>query len=389
MINKKKSYNEKLKVILISHAYIPNENQKNLSFLAKNVDLKAIVHQWHPNLRTKEGRILYGRTSIKDLSLIVWVRPFYIKGQGILCPFGRILRSHNPDVINLEYAPWSPLTIETLALAKIYAPRAKIVLFVKKNTYIPKPFILEKVKLYLRKVIDKKISAYIATSRMTKNMYIDLLGIRPNKIYVCNHMGVDLELFSPVNDRPEDNTGTVVIYCGTLHSKKGVVELVEAVRRLVVQKRLLVQLRLVGEGPLRAKLEYETRNSSWLRVEGPVPHRQVATFLRKSAVFAFPSRNETDHQEHDAHALMEAMAVGLPAVTTKSGIIPEITDKQAAFFVQENSPGQIAERVAQLVISPELRKKMGCHARLLAVKHFGLATLAHKKTDIYKEICDG
>ena len=375
----------RLRVTLINHCYVAAENQKNLTHLAKKVDLQAIVPKW---VVLENGKRKYGCSYIQDSSILIWRRPFYPFRQCILQPFGRLLAKHNPDIIHIEYGPWSPLTVETAMLASHFCPKAKLVLTVKKNTYLPKQFFLEQIKTYLRKRMDKKISGYIATSEMAKNLYGDWLGVDSDKIYVCHNLGVDLDIFSPVRaDSSDSNKKTVVGYCGRLDSKKGVPELIEAVRKLVVEKGFTIKLRLLGKGGcLRHKLEKKALNIPWLSIEGPVPHKEVAAFLQKCDIFAFPSRNEPDHQEHDAHALMEAMAVGLPSVTTKSGIIPEITDINAALFVHENSPSELAESISMLINSTQRRLKMGRHARLLAEQYFGLSTTAKGKTKIYKEI---
>jgi glycosyltransferase involved in cell wall biosynthesis len=377
--------NERLRVTLIGHCYIAAENQKNLTHLAREVDLQTIVPKW---VHLGKGEKKYGRAHLPDPSILVWQKPFYVFKQHALWPFGRLLEMSEPDIIHSEYETWSPITVEAAMLAKHFCPKARLVLTVKKNTYLPKNILLEQTKTFFRKRIDRRVSAYIATSEMARNLHRDWLGEDAQKFYICHHLGVDLSLFSPVAP-PSMNSSTKVVvgYAGRLDPRKGIPELIEATRRLATQDSYSIKLRLLGKfGSLRHELEREAADLSWLSIEGPVDHKDVAPFLQGCDLFVFPSRNEPDHQEHDAHALMEAMAVGLPSVTTKSGIIPEIVDSQCALFVRENSPSDLSEKIAKLIKSPEDRIRMGRHARALAEESFGLETVAKRKVEIYKDI---
>jgi glycosyltransferase involved in cell wall biosynthesis len=374
---------KKLRVTIIQHSYIADENQKNLDYLGEELELQAIVPKW---LR-EDGQRIYGDSFVAR-PMIKWQTPVYIPGtkQMLLYPFGRLLAEHRPDLIVVGGAPWSPLVIETLLLAKLFAPRARIVCNVQKNTYQPNGVLKGAVKKAFRQATYKRIAAYVVASSKVEDLYRHRLGIAPKKIYIRYPLGVDLDLFCPCTPPSSgSNQHAIIGYCGKFHPRKGVPELIEAAKKLVNEYGLSIQLRLLGDGLLRPTLEREAACSTWLSIEGPVAHKDVASFLQGCDIFAFPSRTEPDHEEHDGHALAEAMAVGLPAVTTSSGIIPELTTEESALTVRENSPEVLAQALAKLVRSPALREGMGRHARSLALD-FGLATLAKRHADIYQEI---
>jgi glycosyltransferase involved in cell wall biosynthesis len=111
--------------------------------------------------------------------------------------------------------------------------------------------------------------------------------------------------------------------------------------------------------------------------------------LQACDLFAFPSRNEPDHQEHDGHALMEAMAVGLASVATRSGIIGELTDSEATHFVRESVHGDLVAALRDVVVHPERRAAMGRRARALAELRFGLESLARRRRRIYEDVRHG
>jgi len=371
------------RVTLINHAYLSAENQKNLTHLARHVVLQTIT----PSRLSRALGGLSAATDGPDSATIVWKRSFVLAGQIVLWPFGKALAQHEPDVVHVEYAPWSPQSIQALVFARAFAPKAKLVLTMKKNTYMPKAFLIEQAKTAVRRAVDRRVAAYLAESALAKQLCVEWLGIAPERIHLCQQLGVDLDIFVPcAAPRPEGRL--IVGYVGQLHARKGVNELVEAVRELA-NAGLDIEARLLGDGPLRAPLLELAKRVPWLSIHGPVPHRQVAPFLQGCDVFVFASRNEPDHQEHDAHALMEAMAVGLPAVTTKSGIIPEQVDAESALMVREGCHHDLAAKLQLLASNRDLRLAMGRRAHQLATERFGLEVLAKKRARIYEEVARG
>jgi glycosyltransferase involved in cell wall biosynthesis len=372
----------RLRVTLVNHAYVAAENQKNLSALAREVDLQTIVPAWYPN---EQGGVHHGAGLDEQARTIVWKQPLMVRGQCLLYPFGIELAKHRPHLVHVEYAPWSPLTLETAMLVRRHAPQAKLVVTIKKNTYLPRQGPKELAKAMLRRTMAGRIAAYVATSEMARQLCLRFFGYEQREVHVCEQLGIDLERFSPaVHER--DGGEVVIGYVGRLEAYKGVVELVQAVRQFSEQAGAQVRLRLLGNGSLRPRLEQLARELPWLSLEGPVPHGAVARFLRECDVFALLAENEPDHQEHDAHALIEAMATGLPAIVTRSGVIAELVDESAALFVREGSVGDVCAAIARLTADRALRRSLGARARAIALARFGLAHVAKRRETIYRTV---
>ena len=148
------------------------------------------------------------------------------------------------------------------------------------------------------------------------------------------------------------------------------------------------RLELLGNGALRAECVAAGGSKPWLRVREPVPHDQVPDFLRELDVFALPSRVSEDHEEHDAHALLEAMAVGLPCVGTRSGITPEIIGDGSGVLAEPNSATALEHALKQVIGDLELRRELAERARQKALASFSPEALAASKSEIYEEILD-
>jgi colanic acid/amylovoran biosynthesis glycosyltransferase len=111
------------------------------------------------------------------------------------------------------------------------------------------------------------------------------------------------------------------------------------------------ELELVGDGPLRAELEREVGAlglGGRVRFHGAVPEPVVAEVLARADVFALPSVISPDgDREGIPNALIEAMAAGLPAVSTYHSGVPElIEDGRTGFLAQ---PGDVESLRATLV----------------------------------------
>ncbi len=376
------SASPKPRVLLVSHSYTAAENQLNLEHLGKHCDLLSVV----PEIKSDAGLHPDRSSSLPEGPGLVGKRSLpYLGSNRFISPFGAELRRHSPDLVNVEYDPWSPLTLETIALTRWHAPGAKLVCSVKKNTYLTKARPKEWVKRSLHHWAAERVDGYIAASDSVRELSIQRFGIDPERIHTCHHLAVDLEQFQPEPHAHTPVAAPAIGFVGEWHERKGVIELVHAAQ-LLADKGLHFELRLLGTGPLRHWLKMRAQNRPWLKLAEPVPHRAVSGFLRKCQIFAFPSRALPDHQEHDAHALMEAMACGLPSVVTESGIISELVGTDCSIASSMENHQELANGLEALILDDSLRRRLGQAARARALSSFGLESVAARRAAIYRRI---
>ncbi|MEO6569756.1 MAG: glycosyltransferase family 4 protein, partial [Opitutaceae bacterium] len=145
-----------------------------------------------------------------------------------------------------------------------------------------------------------------------------------------------------------------VLFVGSLGQRKGLSYLFDACRRLGSS----VELTIIGQKPLEfcAILDRELAAVRWLPT---CPHAQVLAEMTAHDVFVFPSLFEGF-----GLVLLEAMAMGLPIITTAHTAGPDlIRDGVEGFIVPIRSGAAIAERLEKLRLEPGLRREMSENAK--------------------------
>ncbi|RSC60270.1 colanic acid biosynthesis glycosyltransferase WcaL [Citrobacter amalonaticus] len=174
------------------------------------------------------------------------------------------------------------------------------------------------------------------------------MGCPPEKIAV-SRMGVDMTRFT---HRPVKAPGTPleIISVARLTEKKGLHVAIEACRQLKEQG-VAFRYRILGMGPwerrLRTLIE-QYQLDDVIEMPGFKPSHEVKTMLDNADVFLLPSITGTDgDMEGIPVALMEAMAVGIPVVSTVHSGIPELVDAgESGWLVPENDAHALAQQLA-------------------------------------------
>jgi glycosyltransferase involved in cell wall biosynthesis len=168
-------------------------------------------------------------------------------------------------------------------------------------------------------------------------------------------LGVDLQEFAPAP--PRDRKGPTKLICvGRLVPAKGHLILVRAVAHLL-ENGVDLQLRLIGQGPERASIEafiaaHKLEDSVIL--EGALNHQSTRQKLLQSDIFVLAS-----FAEGLPIALMEAMAMEIPCVSTFVAGIPElIGDGREGLLVPPSSEEALAVALQRLTCDLELRRRL-------------------------------
>ncbi|MDJ0843206.1 glycosyltransferase family 4 protein [Crocosphaera sp.] len=171
--------------------------------------------------------------------------------------------------------------------------------------------------------------------------------------------------------QPQAGEPVRCVYLGRLVDWKGVQYLVEAFLSVVKQTNAVLEI--VGDGELRGQLEEAAKNygiEQHVHFHGWQSHDRCVELLNQSDIFIMPSLRESG-----GHAVLEAMALGLPVVVTRWGGPAQTVSPDCGILVDPDSPGAFVQGLAEAIIhlanSPELRESM---ARIgpLQVKRQGL-----------------
>jgi glycosyltransferase involved in cell wall biosynthesis len=175
-------------------------------------------------------------------------------------------------------------------------------------------------------------------------------GVNAAKVHVIPY-GVDLGIFAPSQvDARQAEFG--VIYAGQFSQRKGVSYLLEGYRRFAGTGTTLT---LVGK-PMGSMAPLEPF-ASWFRHVPHLTRQDLAAEYCRHDVFVFPTV-----LEGMGLVVAEAMACGLPVITTANGPDELVRDGIDGFIVPQRDPNAIAEKLELLRADPELRRKMGASA---------------------------
>ena len=186
--------------------------------------------------------------------------------------------------------------------------------------------------------------------------------------------GIDLERFAFRGPQP---TGPAVVVA-RLTAEKDVQNLLRAVRQVV---DVLPQFRLeiAGDGPCRAELERlaaELGIGDRVRFLGEV--RDVPALLARARLFVLPSQTEGI-----SLTILEAMASGLPVVTTKVGGNPEIVESGTGVLVPPRDPAALAHGILRVAGNPDEALFLGRAARRRVETHFDVRKMVAQYAAVY------
>lgn len=204
-------------------------------------------------------------------------------------------------------------------------------------------------------------------------------GARPERLerMMYGTWGVDTAEFSPDGPRAElRNAPPAIVFLGRLERAKGVFDLVAAMP--MVLARTSAQLLFIGEGPdeqsLKSAVEVAGLAAAVTFV-GAIKNREVPRFLRSASVLAAPSRTTRRWAEQVGMSAIQAMACGVPVVSTRSGSIPEfIDDGVTGELVPEGDPAALASALVRLLADDGMHRRFALSAREQAVRRFDART---------------
>ena len=176
--------------------------------------------------------------------------------------------------------------------------------------------------------------------------------------------------------------GEVVSTVGRLTAIKQHRLFLDVVARAAAERPHLLAL-VVGDGELRGELE---AYAAHLRIADRVRflgwRRDLATIYGATDVFLLTSRNEGTPV-----ALIEAMASGVPGVSTDVGGVKDVIPSPAlGRLVSSGNAAGLAAAVTELLADAGLRRSTGERARAHVVRHFGIERLVREIATLYRDL---
>lgn len=234
------------------------------------------------------------------------------------------------------------------------------------------------------------VKNYLANSESVKKQYSEQFGADHHKIMVVPN-GIDVDYYDSLaknRNLPRSlgiGSGGLILTCvANLHAYKGHTYLLEAFEQ-VFQNQQNITLLLVGDGPEKNHLLNQiNRYTSKSNILFLGRRNDIPQILKITDIFVMPT-----FLEGMSNAILEAMASGLPIITTN---IDEnkrwLEESASALLVDPGSSSQIARAIKTLLDDPALAKRLAAQAKTVVRERYSIASTSQTFTKTIYRLLD-
>ena len=246
------------------------------------------------------------------------------------------------------------------------------------------------LRIFEERMLERS-NKIIAVSDFTRRELHRFYKLDESKIRVI-HNGVDIDKFKPALDKrkakldlgfnPED---IIILSVGRLYARKGLFTLIESIPR-VVKRFKNAKFVISGKGQsneMKKLINHATRLGVRDNIvfTGYYPDKKLPKLYQAADVFAFST-----FYEHHPFAVLEALASGLPVVTTNVGGIPEtIEDGKNGFLCHPFDPQEFSGRILYFLEHSAEAREMAFQARKTIEERFDWRLIVQKVLKVYNE----
>ena len=288
------------------------------------------------------------------------------------------------DIIHCQFGTQS---YRGLAFRQVNAPKAKLITTFRGHDI--SSFVQQKGANVYQQVF-RHGDFFLTNCDFFRNKAISI-GCPPDKIKV-NRSGLDCDRFTyRSRSLPEDGRVQIAT-TGRLVEKKGIEYVIGAVAKLVPAYPRL-RYKIIGEGHLRhrfTELIQELKITDNVELMGWRDETEIVETLKNTHIFVAPSITAADgNQDAPINVLKEAMAIGLPVVSTYHGGIPELVeDGKSGFLVPEKDVQALADKLGYLIEHSQLWSPMGKAGREFVLQHYNLDRINDDLINVYLSLVD-
>jgi glycosyltransferase involved in cell wall biosynthesis len=219
-----------------------------------------------------------------------------------------------------------------------------------KNSFLKST--INMVEMYLHHSIlhiYNKVDCFIAPSKFLRDKTLEL-GFKGNIVHLPNF--IDVSEYIPVYPATENS----LVYFGRLSEEKGLFTLLDAI------KRLDIQLKIIGDGPQKELLLQKIKQEQISNVSllGYKNRKELLPEIQQSIGVVIPS----EWYENNPRAILESFAVGKPVIGSNIGGIPELVkDSETGFLFTPGNSEALRDKIIQMKSNLQKTREMGRTAR--------------------------
>jgi len=289
----------------------------------------------------------------------------------------RALESLDPTIVHIHIASRGS-TLRKVILAEMVARAGRPLVLHAHGSEFDQ--FHRKLPAAVRRNVNRSLqraNVFITLSSQWRDFYVEECEISPSQIVVLPN---PVSVPAHVPDRSGRDC-VQFVHLGRLGERKGGYDLVDAFAGLPEGLRNRARLVLAGDGDVDGVRKRAEPLGSSVEVLSWVDARERDRLLTQSDVFALPSRAEGVPM-----ALLEAMAYGLPSITSPVGGIPDVfRDGADGTLVTPGDVEQIRAAMANYIVDDAARLAAGRNARIRA-SDFDVQVYARRLAEIYQRI---
>jgi glycosyltransferase involved in cell wall biosynthesis len=235
----------------------------------------------------------------------------------------------------------------------------------------------------------KRADFIICISNFHRDLYLKL-GARPEQLHIV-YCGIDVHKFSLPSESVRPADGIIHIRSsGRLVEKKGFIYLIKACKTLS-EHNVAFECTIAGSGPLEQELRdaigrYDLADK--VTLTGKVLKQEdITSFAHSGTVYCLPCVWASDNDADGLpQMLMENMASGLPAISTRLVGIPDLViDGLTGLLIEPNDAIQLANAIERLAGDRELSRRIAVAGRKHIIQHFELGNALQPLIKLYNK----
>jgi glycosyltransferase involved in cell wall biosynthesis len=370
--------NNKPKILIVGPLPPPNGGVATAVSNILNSDLRNEFRLMHVSSSNRRSTNKKGKMDILNVGFLGWQ---IIKLISAMIVF-------RPCIVQIESSCGISFLKNSIFVILARIAGRKIILSIYgetfENFYQKLPPIRQKyVKFVLNSCNKIKIE-----SQGWRDFFVEKIGINASDICIIpNAVFLPDEVF---RNRDNDLTGEKLklLFLGVLKKKKGIFDFLKSIK-ILKDKGYNFKAEIVGpegeRGEMEKVFDYIEKESinEIVGVHGEKQHNEVGEFYSVADIYLLPS-----YTEGFPYAILEAMAYGLPIISTKVGGIPElIEDGVNGFLVDPGDADALAEKIEILMGNKKLREIMGKNNREKIKNKYSMDKQVEKIKNIYNILC--
>lgn len=371
----------KLRVLIVSHAYVVGVNQGKLKAIAdtEEVELALLApNNWKALEWNRFLPLEMPFPQIRIYSAPVWFTGKV--GAHLYAPWKiwQVINDFQPDLIQVEEEIFSLCALEVASWAKLYQKPMVVFGWENQQRSLPLP------RQWTRNMVMSATNLFIAGNQDGAEVMRNWGYTR--QIEIMPQMGVDTILFSPQAIQSNYNAFNIG-FLGRLVPEKGIDILFTAVSQLQSQG-LNCRITICGSGSSEADLRQEAKKQKLEDIvtwKDAVRHKQAPQQISKFDVLVLPSRTVATWKEQFGHVIIEAMAMGIPVVGSSCGEIPNVIAHPDLIFPEEDATA-LAAILERAICDRSWLQEMSNYGIDRVQKYYSHERIAQRLIDLWQKL---